>query len=53
MCVLVAVVVKGDLFAILNRLDAPWEAIGWLTVDRAGGWVRSDALLGLGRSLND
>lgn len=43
-CLLLAVLVKADLFAILARLDAPWETIGWLTQDPAGGWVRSDAL---------
>ena len=50
-CVLLAVVVKADLFAILAHLNAPWETIGWLTVDPAGGWVRSDALSSVGRFL--
>jgi hypothetical protein len=41
-CILVAFVVKADLFEILAHLDAPWETIGWVLVD-GSHWMPSDA----------
>lgn len=43
--ILVAVLVKADLFEILGRLDAPWDTIGWVRVNGTE-WVRSSALSG-------
>src|SRR6266550_3686567 len=41
-----AILVKANLFEILSRLDAPWDTIGWLRLN-GSTWVRSAALSGV------
>ncbi len=36
--IVLAVVLKADLIAALNHLDAPWETMGWLQM-RGSMWV--------------
>lgn len=38
----VAVLLKANLFEILQHLDAPWDTLGWVRVSGAR-WVRSAA----------
>lgn len=45
----VALLLKADLIAALNRLDAPWETLGWLRLHRAiVAWApETESLLGV------
>lgn len=47
--VLVALLVKADLFAILKQLDNPWATLGWLQVDKYT-WTRTPATATLGNA---
>ena len=42
-CVGVAVLVKANLFEILNSLDAPWQTLGWMELGDAK-WSAAAAL---------
>jgi hypothetical protein len=43
MGILVAVVVKADIFSILTHLEDPWAVLGWVRVTEYQ-WIRSPAL---------
>jgi len=45
--VLLAILVKANLFEIMAQLDSPWQTLGWVEVT-AGQWSRSAATAGLG-----
>ena len=47
MGVVLAVIVKADIFEMLSRLEAPWETLGWVRVT-AGQWQQATATGGLG-----
>ena len=40
--IIVALIVKANLFEILTHLEAPWETLGWVTLE-GSQWVRSMA----------
>ena len=44
--VILAILVKANLFEILSQLDAPWDTIGWVRLSGAS-WVWSTALSGV------
>ena len=50
MGILVAVLVKANLFEIMSNLGAPWETLGWVRITHVE-WVRADALSSLGTAL--
>jgi len=50
MGIIVAVLVKANLFEIMSNLGAPWETLGWVKITHVQ-WVRADALSSLGTAL--
>jgi len=45
--VLLAILVKANIFEILANMDSPWHSLGWITVS-AHHWVRANATTGFG-----
>ena len=45
--IVLAILLKADMFAILSQLDAPWKTLGWVQVENYR-WMRSPASADVG-----
>jgi len=48
--ILFSILLKADLFAIMSRLEAPWDTLGWVQVENYR-WMRSPASATLGGAI--